>query len=238
MTYRKCFSLFLFLFFFSFLFSESALQLVVQYEDEKKPTIDLSSFYPFNLYLDSIDISYQKKEILPYRKYGDSLVIRFRELRQLSPNPRKVFIFIVKEEIRGKGGILSLNDGMIRYVFVSRSHSPSELFHEICHAFPGLGDEYCHPLQPFYPKEKSRKDGKTDYPNLTTLDENHLEWEEIRRGRGEKVDGKYYEGGGGYRSGIYHAYPACLMQSLESPLCPICVFYVRKELEELTQKNE
>jgi len=98
------------------------------------------------------------------------------------------------------------------------------LLHEIGHVLFGLGDEYGGNHNIRY---TSNEVGKYTNLSLSTFVE---AWEQIKSETNDPLIG-YYEGGLGTDTGVFRAYPDCIMRSSTGVFCPICEHIIINILE-------
>jgi hypothetical protein len=137
-----------------------------------------------------------------------------------------LYILIIKNDVsKGSGG--SVGKDKIPVILITSASKKGIITHEFAHSILGLGDEYGGDLG-FPPSEKEM----TGIKNLILKDFNE-EWETIKKmTSNNKIS--YYEGGMGRNKGIFHSYPECLMNKIEFPLCPVCLYYSIIKLNNIT----
>lgn len=205
-------------------FELCAWEFRVYHTSDIQPEIFVDAVKPFDLYASKIKKSFFKLEEMPCSLYSGGISIRYGQLKKLSGINNCVYIFVVPGNFRGKGGQLKKqNSEIIRYIFIRENCPAEEICHELCHAIAGLGDEYGD--KGGFPENMKKAAGKTIYPNLTWYESGFEDWKNIVNTE------KYFPGGAGYGSGIFHAYENCLMRELSQPICPVCSFYLQQALE-------
>lgn len=183
---------------------------------------EIKTFNPICNYIDYLNfVIYDKEHSKSMVKINNNNFLLDETLflditRNIPHNKYSQFVIVVNSEIkRAKGGVV--DDKSL--IIISSSAKKRTILHEIGHSLFKLGDEYSGILT-FLPSEREI----SKYKNLTLSTYNE-EWERIKELVGDDKIG-YYEGGLERSRGVYHSYPECLMKSVESDLCPVCLYYV------------
>ena len=193
--------------------------LVKELYEELKSTVPYSEFAgQIKIYgkISTVSVTVDKYDRLVYDK---------DRLKQNHGKFNAADIYVLNSnDFFAKGGRI---DG-IPIIFCSLSVSARTILHEMGHALVGLGDEYDDGVDITFSEKHV-----SVYPNLSIHKPNRL-WEQIKSELGDDLMG-YYPGGLGSRSGIYHCYPLCIMQDIKDKLCPVCEYFTRKKLLELSE---
>lgn len=203
------------------------------YTDKETDFISVKEISPFTFYADNcveiVSTEYEK----PYSVTGGRIVtIKPKVLSAVvkEKGSSTVHIFVIPDSplLISKGGVI-ISDDVIQVVFIKEGYHPDELLHELGHALFSLADEYG---TEFYSPGKYKH---TPAKNIS-YEKNNIEWDMIARIFNDEKIG-FYEGGAGFKNGVYRSYPDCLMKSLDSKFCPVCFFYAINRLNELTNKD-
>jgi hypothetical protein len=187
-----------------------------------------SSIPPLNKY--SFDEKIITKFVKPFNIIGERIIsIRPKILSEtaLSVNAYAVHIFITDgfSLVTSKAGVIEYGSRTINVIFLRESACENEMLHELGHALFELGDAYGDMDFP----GTSRKE--TGFKNLSFKPYNE-EWEYIKELTGDEKIG-YYEGGMGFKNGVFRPYENCLMRDLKSEFCPVCLYYIDKKMRSL-----
>jgi hypothetical protein len=198
---------------------------------------ELLDFYPLNNYLEYIKFEHTFSQSLSdiceiKNNTFDLNTKKLLPFIKIIDNDVAVIIFVIKSDIcKAQGGTIGRKNQPI--ILITTSAKKYSINHEFAHSFFDLGDEYSGDLN-FPPSEKEIN----NYKNLS-LTKDKKEWLYIKEITGNSKIG-FYEGGLGRKKNVYHPYPECLMQSLNSELCPVCVYYAIEKLDmyiSLTEEN-
>jgi len=202
-------------------------EVIQRYTDEVK------NLYPMSLYirhLSFLTIPVSEEAIKP--DSYDRVKYKVKDIEDIvesSQSRPDVSIFIVNSEKNiGIGG--NIGENKIKVVIISNFSKKGTLSHELGHALFELGDEYGGEFTIKFSDAYISK-----YSNLSKIKPVAL-WEEIKRATKDEKIG-YYPGGLGFKGEIYHSYPECLMNKLESRLCPVCLYLAIKKMNSITVED-
>lgn len=141
--------------------------------------------------------------------------------------PYESIIILANTDTYGGGGIF--NSYML-----SAAHNQwaaPVIVHEFGHSFAGLADEYYYDdqfVEYYYPEVEPWE------PNITTLKDFSLKWEDMTR---DADSGAAIIEGAGYQSkGVYRGYESCRMKVNDFPsFCPVCERAIRAMIEFYTE---
>ncbi len=203
-------------------------------KDSKKLIVEIINFNPISHYAEYINFYYifTDKEVCPPNNFNNFDFYNkafFDLLKSVNEDITLTIILINSNITRSKGGTVGDNDTPV--IIITNSEKDRTILHEIGHALFKLGDEYEGEIQ------KLPSDIEIGcYKNLSLTFKND-EWDKIKMLIGEKTLINY-EGGLYRKKGVYRAYKDCLMRNVDKELCPVCLYYAVKILNNLTGENK